>query len=234
MFDGWERVDKSGCFAWKPIVMSNSSVEHSNLVWADAGVLITRDLDDLLPILDENGIFLVCNYQHGNLSWTTEECKIAMGVSEFELSSPQIMGNFFGVSLDHDSGKKIFEEWVKFSKDPKAIKGDRQTHRHDQTILSILSARLGVNVLNHEGITTIGRFKEDYNRAIINQDFFVSHRRWINLIPLTLLKGKRRYILYLAPLLVVDTLRRFFWRAKWKLRWSLLFRKFYGIRSTNN
>jgi hypothetical protein len=233
-FDGWDNVNSaSGCFAWKPTVLSLSSQEHHNFVWADAGVLVTRNLDDLLPIIVENGAFLIRNFEHINDTWTSDDCKAAMAASKYELNSSQVMGNFFGISLENCLGKKLFEDWVHWSEVPKAIKGDRLVHRHDQTILSILTARLGAKVIDYQGVTTIGRFKRDYKDAIANQQFFVSHRRWVGLIPLNLLVGKRRYILYFLPFLLVDVMRKYDWRTKWRIRWSFIVRTIYEMRSLN-
>jgi hypothetical protein len=233
-FEGWDNVDSaSGCFAWKPTVLFQLSSKHRNFVWADAGVLVTRNIDDLLPIIVENGAFLVRNYEHINSTWTSDECKVAMATSEYEMNSPQLMGNFFGVSLENSFGKRLFEDWVNWSEDPKAIKGDRRLHRHDQTILSILAARLGAKVIDYQGTAVIGRFKKDYNSAIANRQFFVSHRRWIGLLPFNLLENKKRYILYFLPFLVVDVIRKYFWRARWRIRWSFIVRTVYGMRGFN-
>jgi len=234
MFDGWDDVNSnSGCFAWKPTVLSGLSTEHENFVWADAGVLITRDLNDLLPVIFEDGSFLVRNYEHINRTWTSDDCKVVMVTSAREMNSPQIMGNFFGFSLENTLGEKLFKDWVDWSQCPKAIKGDRRFHRHDQTILSILAARFDTKVTDHQGVATIGRFKKDYNSAIAERLFFVSHRRWIALIPFKLLNHKKRFIVYLFPLLIVDVMRIYFWRAKWKIRWSFIVKIIYEMRSVN-
>jgi len=234
MFDGWDDVNSnSGCFAWKPTVLSGLSTEYENFVWADAGVLITRNLDDLLPVIFEDGSFLVRNYEHINRTWTSDECKVLMATSADEMNSPQIMGNFFSFSLENISGKKLFKDWVEWSQYPKAIKGDRRFHRHDQTILSILAARFGTKITDHQGVATIGRFKKDYNGAIAERLFFVSHRRWLGLIPFKLLSQKKRFIIYLIPLLTVDVMRKYFWRAKWKIRWSFIVKKIYETLSVN-
>ena len=233
-FDGWDNVNSaSGCFAWKPTVLFELSSKYKTLVWADAGVLITRSTDDLFPIIVENGAFLIRNYEHINSAWTSDECRVVMATSEYEMSSPQLMGNFFGVSLENSLGKKIFEDWVYWSENPKAIMGDRRLHRHDQTILSILAARVGVKVIDYQGMTSIGRFKKDYKDSIANHQFFIAHRRWIGLIPFSLLEKKRVYILFFLPFLLVDVIRRYFWRAKWRMRWSYIIRTIYGIRGLN-
>jgi lipopolysaccharide biosynthesis glycosyltransferase len=233
-FDGWDNVNSaSGCFAWKPTVLFELSSKYKNFVWADAGVLITRSIDDLFPIIAENGAFLMRNYEHINSAWTSDECRVVMATSEYEMNSPQLMGNFFGVSLENSLGKKLFEDWVYWSENPKAITGDRRLHRHDQTILSILAARVGVKVIKYQGMTSIGRFKKDYKDSIANRHFFISHRRWIGLIHFSLLEKKRVYILFFLPFLLVDVIHRYFWRAKWRMRWSFIIRTIYGIRGLN-
>ena len=219
-FDGWDALGNSGCFAWKPAVLELVGETHNNLVWADAGGLITRELEQLEIPLKSDGVFLIRNYQHKNENWTSEDCKKIMGVNSFELNSSQVMGNFFALSLINQDGHNLFNEWITWSSNPLAIKGDRSNHRHDQTILSIMAARHHSKLTEPQGHTRIGRFGKDYRLSLSNGEFFLSHRRWISLFPINLVVGRKLQIIYLLPVICAGLTRQVYWRLKWRIRRS--------------
>ena len=231
-FEGWDDLGASGNFAWKPIILREIALKHDEFVWADAGTLVTRSLEDLQSALNENGVFLLRNYDHINADWTSKDCQVIMKTTERELSSPHLMGNFFGVSQKNVLGRKLFNEWIKWAKVPNAIQGNRLVHRHDQTILSIIAARVEAKVFDPNGLTSIGRFKRDYHDAIESRNYFVAHRRWLGLIPINLISKRTRHVFFYLPYFARHLIRSFAWRMKWRLRWCFIVRKLYEFRSS--
>jgi hypothetical protein len=179
IFDGWNSPSARDSYAWKPRVIDEVVSEETNFIWIDAGALVCSSLQPIFDEIEISGHFLLQNYQHTNLEWTSAACATAMTVSENELSSPQVMGTFFGFSLGKTSGAELYSSWVKWCRNVNAVKGDRLTHRHDQTVLSILAARAKAKLSDHCKFMDIGRSNSDYRQAISAKITFLSHRNWI-------------------------------------------------------
>jgi hypothetical protein len=194
LFTGWNDPRNKDHYAWKPAAISNSINGHRGIFWIDAGVVVTSNLTDLEHGIDIEGALLVKNENHLNLDWTSSFCANEMNVSRRELDSPQIMGNFFGMSLIHPSGKKLMSDWVTWCRIENVVKGDRKSHRHDQTVLSILAARNELTLLNDSTFTGIGRFGKDFRQLANKGLVYIAHRRWLYLFPIELLKGKYRHL----------------------------------------
>jgi hypothetical protein len=143
-----------------------------------------------------------------------------MKVSKLELDSSHVMANFIGLSLTNKLGIKLLQEWVHWSKNEKAIKGQRISHRHDQTILSILAARMNINLMSFEKITAIARFHRDYKQAESSGMLFIAHRRWLLLNPIQILRGRKIAILEYFTRTFFDRVRIVRIRSVWRVRWS--------------
>lgn len=194
LFTGWNDPRSQDHYAWKPAAISHSINHQRGIFWIDAGVVVTSNLTDLEHGIDIEGALLVKNENHLNLDWTSSSCANGMNVSPRELEAPQVMGNFFGISLTHPRGKKLMSEWVKWCRIENVIKGDRKSHRHDQTVLSILATRNELALVNHSTFTGIGRFGKDFREFTDKGVIYIAHRRWLYLIPTELLQGKYRHL----------------------------------------
>jgi hypothetical protein len=190
MFKGWDEPTSLNHYAWKPVAIGQFRTEYEGIFWIDAGVLVTRNLSEYISLVSEEGALLIKNYNHRNRDWTSQTCIERMKISNMELDSFQIMGNFFSISFSNRKGLSLFEEWFYWCRIEEVVKGDRKTHRHDQTVLSILASRFQYTLQPESNFTLIGRFRSDYFAAMKNQFVFVSHRRWIILLPTKLLSNQ--------------------------------------------
>jgi len=222
LFAGWDLAKTRDNFAWKPVVIESIAQSYSGAFWADAGVLITGNLEDLVASVNRKGALVYKNYDHRNESWTTKSCLEVMDVSDKELAASQVMGNFFAFSFTSKLGIELFNDWVYWSSNPRAIKGDAKQHRHDQTILSILVARHGIELTEYADSTAIARFKIDYQEALKSKIVFLAHRRWLLLAPKKLNEDKKMLLFLFRILTLSDMFRLLRFRTKWRLRWSRL------------
>jgi hypothetical protein len=199
IFPGWNDPKTKDHYAWKPVAIVQSAKNHCGFFWIDAGVIITAKLSSLEELINKEGVLLVKNENYINLNWTSKSCAKNMNVSQRELEAPQIMGNFFAISLSHPVGKKLLKEWSDWCRLESVVKGDRSSHRHDQTVLSILASRMECKLVQDKGFTNLARFRKDKKRMSIQGVVYLAHRRWIYLNPRTLLKGQyKSLLLYLT------------------------------------
>lgn len=139
---------QNDCFAWKPFCVKQSmTISGNSVLWLDAGVLLNRNPIDFINLSLVNSIGAIRNYAHKNVEWISEKCKEVMKVSPEELDAPQIQANMLFFSKNQ-IGMGIVEEWCAYSSKPGAILGDVKSHRHDQTILSILISRHNIKIVD--------------------------------------------------------------------------------------
>ena len=181
IFDGWNSPRTRDNYAWKPRVIDEVISRETNFIWIDSGALVCASLKPVFNEIERSGHFLIRNYQHMNREWTSASCVSEMQASKHELDSHQVMGTFFGFALRNDRSAELYDSWTKWCRNVNAIKGDRQNHRHDQTILSILASRAKVELLDPEQFMNIGRTHYDYINARKLEITFLSHRNWIYL-----------------------------------------------------
>lgn len=112
-----------------------------NIFWLDAGVVPIRPMCEIFQIIEQDEVFLVGDY-HLNKNYTHTSCQTIMSANTMELEGLQLSSGICG----YKSGgryEKMFEEAFNFSLIPGCVDGDQENHRHDQSVLSILSIRHG-------------------------------------------------------------------------------------------
>jgi hypothetical protein len=159
-------------YAFKPFVLLRTGFPGDTLLWLDAGVAVLGDLTPVFEMTERDGVFLVDNPPHRNDRWTSEECATVMCASKDELLGPQIEANIIGL---HVGGRwqAVFEEWLSYATQRSAFVGNREGHRHDQSVLSILAARHGMPVSERARFS----WRRDPESARKAGALFLAHRR---------------------------------------------------------
>ena len=155
---------------------------HRALLWLDAVMVVIRPLSELWRRIEERGYFLWSHTAGWTVGdWTSDECLAHYGMLRGEARTvPMLCSGVFGYSLDHPLGRRLHEEFV--TAPASTIRGawhnrnsvvsrDRrvQGHRHDQSVLSILAHRLGLELsLTPEVVAPAGQEDE---RTVIVHDF---------------------------------------------------------------
>jgi hypothetical protein len=178
-----------------------------------------------------SGSMIVRNFLHKNTDWTSEKCISEMNITREELESYQVMGTFFGLALNNPKALDLHHEWVTWCRVEGVIKGSRESHRHDQTVLSILAKRFDIELLEPESYMKIGRKHSDYEEAKNMGIPFLSHRNWIyvgdrNTMDMTRLKSFSLYIRVLPRHAHRWKLHLIYW-----LRWTKLGSFYVLVRS---
>lgn len=147
-----------GYWIWKPYVILDTLKklnEGDLLLYVDSGAEIINHLDPLLALIRNYNIVLFRNHNLFNSQWTKRDLFIAMNLNYKEIfEKEQVVGGFIGVKKCNESNIFLneFYNWCSnynMLNDAPSISPnlpDFVEHRHDQSILSLLSIRHNIIV----------------------------------------------------------------------------------------
>jgi hypothetical protein len=139
-------------FAWKLWVFENALKEAesgTSILYLDAGVAVASSLDSIWSHIDTAGVFILDDATQTNARWCHPAFCKNLQVTDAELAANQIAANLVGFKKGHPSNA-FFAEVLKVAQTQRdSIVGEKWTpysavcmgHRHDQSILSVLSQR---------------------------------------------------------------------------------------------
>lgn len=126
-------------YVYKIYCMYNSSKLGENVLWMDSGACPLKSIDVIYQKINEDEIFLVGDI-HTNKDYTHTDCRNCISASEDELNGKQLWAGLVGYK-SNGKYQHIFDESYKLSLIPGCLDGNQENHRHDQSILSILTHR---------------------------------------------------------------------------------------------
>jgi len=126
-------------YVYKIYCMYNSSKLGENVLWMDSGACPLKSIDIIYEKINEDEIFLVGDI-HTNRDYTHTDCRKCLSASEDELNGKQLWAGLVGYK-SNGKYQHIFDESYKLSLIPGCLDGNQENHRHDQSILSILTHR---------------------------------------------------------------------------------------------
>jgi len=138
-------------YAWKIYIYQKLANTHNGMVfYLDAGGFMCRWPTEYLRLAQDHDVCVLEDIQQFNEQWCSEQCKSIMKISEEELSQNQIVGGIMAFRAGSEKAKAYFNEAWKYTQMRDCIVGEKWAgmrngkaygHRHDQSILSILSLR---------------------------------------------------------------------------------------------
>jgi GR25 family glycosyltransferase involved in LPS biosynthesis len=144
-------------FAWKLWILDwlNQKKEYTDRLafYMDSGVFLSRWPTNWLKIVEEEGVCLLEDPRQKNREWCSETFCRKLQVSEDEKNSQQVWAGCFSFKVGHPLPTKLINQAHEWSKVRDVIVGPKWEgvrdgkpfgHRHDQSILSILSQRLSI------------------------------------------------------------------------------------------
>lgn len=126
-------------YVYKIYCMYQSSKLGKNVLWLDSGASPLKSIDVIYQKIDEDEIFLVGDI-HTNRNYTHQDCRNCTSATENELDGKQLWAGLVGYK-SNGKYQHIFDESYKLSLIPGCLDGNQENHRHDQSILSILTHR---------------------------------------------------------------------------------------------
>ena len=157
--DFWE----SKHYGWKLWILKNicadETLKDKNIVYTDAGAQWIRLPHDFIYKGYSEGVCLMRNdAEHLNKYWCSEKMIDKMDVQKTELETPQISAGIISFHAGHSVAMSLFDEALKWGLDKDVLCGRRLIgvlpsgqnygHRHDQSILSVLSIRKNIPLVN--------------------------------------------------------------------------------------
>lgn len=144
-------------FLWKLWILKETcaSVESGYpVIYLDTGAYFCRWPTKWLNRVKAEGICVLEDVNHDNRHMCSKSFVEEMKLTEAELNSPQIWAGSMAFLAGHAAATRLFNEaWI-LGQNPKIIVGEKWTgmdaankpfgHRHDQSILSVLSMRHGL------------------------------------------------------------------------------------------
>jgi len=130
---------KTKCHFLKMFALYDSMKLCKNVVWLDAGACTLLSVKPIFDIIENEDIFLVGDV-HLNKNYTHKKCVEIMNATETELNDTQLWSGLVGFKSNGKFASLIKEGW-EYSQIDGCIDGYEDNHRHDQSVLSILSSR---------------------------------------------------------------------------------------------
>lgn len=165
-------------YVYKIYCMYHSSKLGNNVLWLDSGASPLKSIKIIYDKISEDDIFLVGDI-HTNRDYTHTDCRECLSASEDELNGKQLWAGLIGYK-SNGKYQHIFDEAYQLSLIPGCLDGNQENHRHDQSILSILTHR---NDCPRQDIDMFG-YWTDWNRnlnlAIEMGSIIFAHRRGYN------------------------------------------------------
>jgi GR25 family glycosyltransferase involved in LPS biosynthesis len=145
-------------FAWKLWIYQYmvNRVDHAGklCMYIDSGIFMCRWPVDWMQIARNEGICLINDTHQINKHWCHEEFCKELAVTDTEKKENQVLGGICAFVAGHTAPVKLFTDAWKLGQKRELIVGPKWEgigtdgklfgHRHDQSILSILSSRQGL------------------------------------------------------------------------------------------
>jgi len=140
-FPIYEKISsvKTKCHFLKMFTLFDAMTYSENILWLDAGACALKSLEPIFLSIEIDEIFLVGD-THLNKNYTHRKCIEIMGATEKELLDKQLWSGLVGFKSNGKYKHIITEGW-EYSQIDGCIDGFEENHRHDQSVLSILSSR---------------------------------------------------------------------------------------------
>ncbi len=147
-YPSWFRIDvRAGEYAWKPVAIWRTAIEVGEdvLLWCDAGNRMPSQLDAIVEVVRRQGVYspisagTVGKWTHpGCLQW------FGIGGSDTMLGLSPRNGAIVGFDMGQGRAWRLLEEWAYLAEQRDCIApvgSNRENHRQDQAVLSILYYR---------------------------------------------------------------------------------------------
>ncbi len=154
-------------YAFKAYAMKHAAEDGADtLLWCDACIVPgPRPLADLWEKIERDGYWIARNGWR-NAQWCCDswyaDCFPGVSLEEARALNrdiPHVVATAFGISLKHPIGRAILDEYYRLASETKAFCGPWKNspttpcgppevlgHRHDQSCLSLIAHRLGVQL----------------------------------------------------------------------------------------
>lgn len=179
-------------FGWKlwalREVVKEESMRGKAILYTDAGVMLCRIPYDWLSRAKKNGMSMLLDPNNDNAHWCSEASQKAMKMSEEELKGSQIWAGALAFVGGHPLAVETFEEAFQWAQNRSVLAGEKNSglgadkksfgHRHDQSILSVLRMRKGIEGFDLDKVHNYISLRQTYLKGAslyVHRGRFVMH-----------------------------------------------------------
>lgn len=150
-----------GYWLWKPYIILdtlNYASDGDLVVYCDSGTEIFKPIKPLVEICTaQSGPMLFQVHEHTNKKWTKRDCFILMDAdNRYYYDAKQVCGSP-QIYMKNKKNIEFVRQWLAYCEDPRVLTDLPNTcglenlpefkeHRHDQSVLSILSRRYNLPI----------------------------------------------------------------------------------------
>jgi len=160
---------KLGSYGWKPIIINKEfSKNDKNLLWLDAGCLLTKKITLLKKCILKIG-FYSPESSNSVKDWSHISTIQKLNFPSKFLNSPNFSSGLVGVAQNEKKIKELINKWEYFALDKETLAPEgssRANHRQDQTILTLLVYILKINNNLFKTHRMFGLLKHQDNESI--------------------------------------------------------------------
>ncbi len=132
---------------------------YQRVLWLDAALVVEKPLDKIFEKISEVGYFLLDNVGHNTGEWCSDAALATLGLEREESFKLQhLMACAMGLDFSRPVCHEFLDQYLAFAQDGRSFQGkhtnahgevsaDKRVrgHRHDQTVASVLTRRLGMD-----------------------------------------------------------------------------------------
>ncbi len=153
----------AGYWLWKPYIIYktlNLVKENDVVFYSDSGISFLEDISELLPVLNSHpSQMLVFELDvHKNKTWTKRDCFVLTDCNTSEFADMNMILASYMIMKKSHFVMNFIENWLTVCQDYRAITDCENElglnnykefidHRHDQSVLSLISRKFKVNVM---------------------------------------------------------------------------------------
>jgi len=150
-----------GYWCWKPYIILETLKSLSDgdiVIYSDCGIEVIENLEPLINICKEKRpVLLFANGNFKNAAWTKRDCFVLMNCDTKKYLQGLQVDAAFALFRKSDIAIQFLEEWQKYCLDERVV-GDLpntcgkknywgfQQHRWDQSVLSLLAIKYGIEL----------------------------------------------------------------------------------------
>jgi len=140
-------LHKDNPYAFKVYAMQEAfNKGYTKVLWLDSSVWAVKDIQPVFNDISKNGFFLE-DSGHRIGSWSNNQCLDWFKLTRDEANQMRMISSgFVGIDIENAIGEEMFTKW-KAAMLAGTFVGSWNDHRHDQTALSIIAQRLGLDPL---------------------------------------------------------------------------------------
>lgn len=149
---------------WKAIEMG-----YDSILWVDSPIVAVKDITPVFEYIEKNGYVFFNNIGHPLGKWTTQKCLDHFKLTRDDaMQMKQIMASCMGFRIDYGEFNTPLEnalrDYVQLS--DTLYPGSWTDHRHDQTVMSFLIHKYGLDILTaHETFFSYTHFSDHFKIA---------------------------------------------------------------------